>query len=65
MKKVAKEAIDIGKLIDEETERRLAIMEADDYEWPEKADKKDAVAIVGIIIVCLALIVCCMTGVIV
>lgn len=62
---MSNENVDIGKIIDEETERRLAIMEADDYEWPEKADKKDAIAIVAIIAVCIGLIVCCMTGVIV
>ena len=61
---MSKETTDIGKIIDEETERRLAIMEAEDYEWPEKADKKDAIAIVAVIIVCIVLIVCCMTGVI-
>ena len=62
---MSRESVDIGKLIDEETERRLSIMSDSSYEWPERADKKDFIAIIAMIIVCSALIVCCMTGVIV
>jgi len=54
----------IGKLIAEETERRLSIMEKSDYLWPKSADKKDAVAIVCVIVICSVLILLCMTGVI-
>lgn len=60
-----KEKIDIGTLIYDETEKRLATMEKADYVFPEKAGKKDAVAIVAAILICGALIVGCMTGVIV
>lgn len=59
-----KEKVNIGAIIDEETERRLAEMESADYEWPAKAGKIDVIAIVVSIIVCSLLIVGCMTGVI-
>ena len=55
---------DIGRLIDEETDRRLAIMEDPGYEFPPKANRWDWVAIVALIAVSTALIVACMTGVI-
>ena len=59
-----KEKVNIGALIDEETERRLAIMEDPNYEWPQKAGKGDVIAIVVTIAVCALLIIGCMTGVI-
>lgn len=55
----------IEELIYEETEQRLRQMAAPDYTFPQKADKKDAVAIVACIGISLLLIVMCMTGVIV
>ncbi|MBQ0026111.1 MAG: hypothetical protein KBS79_01890 [Lachnospiraceae bacterium] len=55
----------IEELIYEETEQRLKEMSAPDYQFPEKADKKDAIAIVIGICVSLLLIVLCMTEVIV
>lgn len=61
---MSKEKVDIGKLIEEETEKRLEIMQRDDYEWPKKAGKWNWFAIGGAIVVCLVLIVLCMTGVI-
>ena len=54
----------IEELIYEETDERLKEMASPDYEFPQKADKKDAVAIIAAIAVCLVLIVLCMTGVI-
>lgn len=58
------EKVDIGKLIDEETEERLAEMQDPSYEWPKKAGAWNwwmmgfvvAISIVGMIL--------CMTGVI-
>ena len=61
---MAKEKVDIGKLIDEETEKRLEIMESPDYEWPKKAGKWNWIVMAGAIIVSLVLIVLCMIGVI-
>ena len=55
----------IEELIYEETDQRLKEMAAPDYPWPQKADKKDAIAIVAGIGISLLLIVLCMTGVIV
>lgn len=55
---------DIGKLIDEETDRRLAIMEDSSYEFPPCAGFWDWVAIVTLIVVCMGLIAACMMGVI-
>ena len=60
---MAKEKVDIGKIIDEETERRLEAMQDSSYSWPKKATKWDAVAIVGTILVCLALILWCVVEV--
>lgn len=54
----------IEELIYEETDQRLKEMAAPDYQWPRKADKTDAIAIVAGICVSLLLIVLCMTGVI-
>ena len=62
---MAKETVDIGKLIDEETKRRLEIMESSDYEWPKKAGRWNWIAIIAAIVVCIVLIVLCMTEVIV
>lgn len=55
----------IEELIYEETDQRLKEMAASDYPWPEKADKKDAIAIAAGIGISLLLIILCMTGVIV
>ena len=55
---------DIGKLIDEETDRRLQAMERPDYEFPPRASRCDWVAIVALIVISSALILACMTGVI-
>jgi len=62
---MSKKAIDIGRLISEETEKRLAEMDKPDYPWPEQADKKDAIAIAASVAVCGILILLCMFGVIV
>ena len=59
------EKIDIGKLIDEETEKRLELMQSPDYEFPKKAGAWNWFAICGSIAVSVVLIVLCMTGVIV
>lgn len=58
------ERVDIGKVIEEETEKRLLEMESPEYEFPKKATKADAIGIVAAILVCLVLIILCMTGVI-
>ena len=54
----------IEELIYEETDQRLKEMASPEYEFPEKADKKDAIGILVSIGICLALIILCMTGVI-
>jgi len=54
----------IEKLIYDETKVRLEEMGGKDYIFPEKADKKDAIAIVSSIVVCVILIGLCMVGVI-
>lgn len=54
----------IEELIKEETSRRLAIMEKDDYVFPEKINGADVAVIVGCIAVSLVLIILCMVGVI-
>ena len=61
---MSNEKVDIGKLIEEETEKRLEIMQQPDYEWPKKAGRWNWIAIGCAIVVCLVLIVLCMTGVI-
>lgn len=63
-KKAAAE-LSIEQLITEETTVRLAEMSKPDYEFPEKATKTDAILIAGGIVICVALIILCMTGVIV
>lgn len=55
----------IEELIYEETNQRLKEMAAPDYQFPRKADKSDAIAIVAGIGISLFLIILCMTGVIV
>lgn len=55
----------IEELIYEETNRRLKEMAAHDYQFPRKADKSDAIAIVAGIGISLFLIILCMMGVIV
>lgn len=57
--------VDIGKLIDEETEKRLALMQSPDYEFPPKAGIADWIGICAGIVISIILIVLCMTGVIV
>jgi hypothetical protein len=52
----------IEELIYEETEKRLREMSSPDYNWPQKADRKDIVGICGAIGICILLIVLCMTG---
>lgn len=54
----------IEEMIYEETEMRLNEMRKDDYIFPEKADKKDAIAIIVSIAICSVLIILCMIGVI-
>lgn len=54
----------IEELIYEETEERLKEMASPDYQFPEKADRKDAIGILLTIGVCLVLIILCMVGVI-
>ena len=55
----------IDEMIYEETSKRLKEMSSPDYQFPEKADKKDAIGIIASCAICLVLIVLCMTGVIV
>lgn len=62
---MSKEKVNIGKIIDEETERRLQIMQESDYEWPAKAGKGDIAVIISSIVVCIVLILLCIMGVIV
>lgn len=54
----------IEELIYEETDQRLKEMASPDYQFPPKADKKDAIGIIAAIAVSLVLIVLCMTEVI-
>ena len=55
---------DIGKIIDEETARRLAEMQSADYEFPPRAGAWNWWAIAACIAVSSFLIVLCMTGVV-
>lgn len=55
----------IEELIYEETDQRLKEMADPNYEFPPKADKKDAIGIIAAVVASLILIVLCMTGVIV
>ena len=54
----------IETLIYEETDQRLKEMGEKDYQFPQKADKIDAIGIIASISVCALLIILCMTGVI-
>lgn len=54
----------IEKMIYDETERRLAIMEKPDYEFPSKSGKLDVIGIVISIVASLILLILCMMGVI-
>ena len=54
----------IDEIIYEETEQRLKEMSAPDYQFPRKATKTDAVAIITGISISLFLIILCMAGVI-
>lgn len=58
------EKVDIGKLIDEETEERLAQMQDPNYEWPKKAGKWNWWAMGILVAVSIFLMILCMTGVI-
>lgn len=64
MKKQSQENQSIEELIYNETKHRLAIMEKPDYEFPKSITKTDVIAIAAGIVICLSLIVLCMTGVI-
>lgn len=55
----------IEELIYEETDERLKEMASPDYRFPRKINKKDIIAIIASIAICLLLIVLCMTEVIV
>lgn len=55
----------IEELIYKETEYRLKEMGNKNYQFPEQADKGDAIKIVLVIVVCIILIILCMMGVIV
>lgn len=54
----------IEKMIYDETERRLELMEKSDYEFPPKAGVKDAIGIIASVGISLVLIILCMMGVI-
>ena len=54
----------IEELIKEETENRIKMMSDKDYVFPERINRKDYIAIILLIVICLVLIVLCMTGVI-
>lgn len=54
----------IVELITEETEHRLKEMSSPSYIFPEKANKADFIGIIATVVVCFALIILCMTGVI-
>ena len=54
----------IEELIKEETENRIKIMSDKDYVFHERINQKDYIAIILLIVICLVLIVLCMTGVI-
>lgn len=55
----------IEELIYEETDQRLKEMSAPGYQFPEEADIKDVIGILGAIGISLLLIVLCMMGVII
>lgn len=54
----------IEKIIYEETEKRIEIMEKPDYQYPEQMKKSDYFGIVVGVLGSIALIVLCMIGVI-
>lgn len=54
----------IQELITEETTERLKEMSSPEYEFPKKATRKDYIGILVAVLVCLALIILCMTEVI-
>lgn len=55
----------IEELIYEETDKRLKEMAEPGYQFPERANKYDVIAIVVILCICLLLIILSMTGVII
>lgn len=54
----------IEELITEETTHRLKEMSSDSYDFPKKATPVDYICILAAILICLLLIILCMTGVI-
>lgn len=54
----------IQELITEETTERLKEMSSPEYVFPKKATLKDYIGILAAVLVCLALIILCMTEVI-
>lgn len=54
----------IEEVIYEETKKRLAEMQAPDYEFPAKMDRRDLIAILSSMGVCALLMALCMAGVI-
>ena len=54
----------LEELIYEETERRLDIMESNEYKFPKRITKVDGYIIASIIITSLVLIILCMSEVI-
>lgn len=54
----------IEEILYSETEKRLALMEQADYEFPKPITRTDWTVILGSVAVCVILIVFCMTGVI-
>lgn len=56
--------VSIEQMIYDETEKRLAVMSAPDYEFPKKITKADIIGISVSVAVSFVLIVLCMVGVI-
>ncbi|MBI1694362.1 hypothetical protein HYQ58_1574 [Lactobacillus crispatus] len=54
----------VDELIKQETAHRITEMQSSNYKFPKRINSADVTAIVGAIIVCLILIILCMTGVI-
>ena len=54
----------IEKMIYEETEKRLAVMESKDYVFPKKAGRADYIAVACCVVICIVLIILCIAGVI-
>lgn len=54
----------IEEILYSETEKRLALMEQADYEFPKTITQTDWAVILSSVALCVILIVCCMMGVI-